>query len=156
MGVYNTKHVLLALPYYVSLEPLGNRLPVPDVPRRCWRVLKSPSNRRGDNVTDSAIGITYIFNATEPAVVTTQDTVSVGISYYLISSSLSVVLATVVATRVVVQSKKFRITTGAGGLYRVAVIMLIEPCTLWTANFPCLLEHRDRRAPFNPTNFHQN
>ena len=72
------------------------------------------------------MGIPYVFKATELAAVTLQDTVSVGISHCLISSSLNVVLETVVATQVVVQSKKFRITTGGGGLYRIAVIMLIE------------------------------
>lgn len=102
---------------------------------------------RWANVIDSAMGFTYIFKATQPAVVTPQDTDNIGLSYYLMPISLSMVLTIMVVTRVVAQSKKIRNTTEAGGLYEVAIVVLTEPCAPYTANFFYL----SKRGGLGPT-----
>ena len=89
------------------------------------------------------MGVAYIFKATQPVVVTPQDIDNIGLSYYLVPISLSEVLTIMVVTRVV----EIRNTTEVGGLYEIAIVMLTEPCTPYTANFFCLL----KRGGLGPT-----
>lgn len=97
-GVQREARASPALPH-VSHGSLGKHLTAPDVPRRYWYAFKSSSSRRRANFTDSAMGITYIFNAAQLVAVTP---VPVGLLYHLISLSFNVVLAIVTVTRVVV------------------------------------------------------
>lgn len=91
---------------------------------------------RWANVIDSAMGVAYIFKATQPVVVTPQDIDDIGLSYYFIPISLSEVLTIMVVTRVV----EIRNTTEVGGLYEIAIVVLTEPFTPYTANFFYLLK----------------
>ena len=85
-------------------------------------------------MTDSAMGITYIFKAAQLADVTSLDAVIVGLLNYLVFLLLNVTLAIMTVTRAINQRGEIRDATGAGRLYGPAVTVLTEPCALYTAN----------------------
>ena len=87
------------------------------------------------NNINTALGIVFIWESSN-ANFTTAD---VSIPYYSVSTSLSVLLTFMIATRLVKYNKNVRNATGApgrgGGVYGTAVTVFVESCALYAVNY---------------------
>ena len=115
-------------------EPLGYGLPVPGLPCLCWYVLNFWQADSGtlDNITGVVTGIACIW--VESTKFFTIVSVNLANSYPRIWLSPKVLLTLMIVTRLILHRRKFRKAIGASdrsdGLYKAAVVMLIESCAL--------------------------
>ena len=120
-------------------EPLGHGLPILDVPRFCWYVLKfSPAC--GDtlaNTTDVALGIARIYYGSGMRYYTVT-ALNLDTSYNSISLSLNILLTLMIVIQLMVHIRNIRNATGASngsrGLHTATAtvaMMLIESYALY-------------------------
>jgi hypothetical protein len=106
---------------------------MPDLPRLCWYVPNLSGTQLGvytlTNITNTAIGIPYIYGLVNSYSVVLND---LGIAYVSLWISPKVILTLMIVTRIVLHSRNFRRAIGASasdtssGLYTAAVALLIE------------------------------
>ena len=125
--------------YHLFHEPLGHGLPIPDVLRFCWYVLK-PLHAGDDaltNNTDVVLGIANVYYSSSPRLETTTG-INVVTSYNSICLSLNVLLTLMIVIRLIVHMRNVRKATktldGSSGLHTAVaavVTMLIESYALY-------------------------
>ena len=117
---------------------------MPNVHRQCWCVLESSTGQRRHPwlmLTDTAMGIVYIYNTAQPEFTHDHSTSTVhrALSYYIISLSLDVLLTLMIAIRLVLCSRNIRKATGASvgasGVYKTIVTTLVESSALLAVAF---------------------
>ena len=93
------------------------------------------------NVTDTAMGILFIYESMQPVYITEGDYIGVNvtISYYSISLSLNVLLTLMIVIRLALYSRNIRnamgTAAGVGGVYKAVVVTLVESSALYAVAY---------------------
>ena len=119
---------------------MGHRLSLSCLSRLCRYVFRSSTTRRHSGLTvNPGMGITFTYQIAQPNSSFWNSTaIDFGLPYFSISLSLNVLLTFLIVARLVMHSRNVRAAmgapSGAAGLYRAIVTMLIESCALYAVN----------------------
>ena len=134
-----TTPVALSLLCHLWHEQVDHRLPKPSVPCICLYVLELFMSRYRHlaNITDTAIGILFVYETLNPLFVTNGNPAAAqaGLSYFWLSLSVNVILTLTIVIRLVLHNREIRNAIGArhgtSGMYNSLVTMLLESCALY-------------------------
>ena len=125
----------LSLLRYIRQEPLGHRLPVPDIPRIFWYAPCQPAVSFSSNGIDAATGLVLAYQTTKPSNLWYSFKANLGLPYFSISVSLNVLLTLIIVARLVLHSRSIRHAMGPlarpSRLYNDIVTILIESSAIY-------------------------
>lgn len=109
------------------------------VPRLFGYVLSNPIARPLTNVADTAMGIMFIYQTSQPnSSIWSSVAIDFGLPYFSISLSLNILLTLVIVSRLILHNRNIRkamgAPPGASGLYKTIITVLVESSALYAVN----------------------